>query len=301
MDMTLGRDGRRRGRVRAVTVACAVLGAGTLVGLGTAHATGVPAWRDDQVTAGPAVRDHRLPPADAGFDYQIGEAYAPPSGVGIVTRDHTVRPAAGKYNVCYVNGFQTQTEAAQWWRRNYDDLLLRRNGRLVVDGDWDEILLDTSTAGKRERLAGVVGAWIDECADRGYQAVEIDNLDSWQRSQHMLTMEHAIAYATLLVAHAHRRGLAAAQKNSAEHSDVMHRRVGFDLAVAESCADYEGDDGELECQGYVDVYGDHVLVIEYDSAHFRLACQRYGARLSIVRRDRDVSAPGSDTYVFKVC
>ena len=41
-----------------------------------------------------------LPPANAGFDYQLGEAYAPPSGVTLVVRDRSASPAPGIYNVC---------------------------------------------------------------------------------------------------------------------------------------------------------------------------------------------------------
>ncbi|GAB3898943.1 hypothetical protein GCM10029964_084170 [Kibdelosporangium lantanae] len=51
------------------------------------------------------------PPAHATFDYQIGGAYGPPSGVRVVTRDHTAAPAAGLYNICYVNAFQAQPGA----------------------------------------------------------------------------------------------------------------------------------------------------------------------------------------------
>jgi hypothetical protein len=235
------------------------------------------------------------PPANAGVDYQIGEAYTPPPGVGIVSRDHGDNPAAGKYNICYVNGFQTQTSAAGWWRTNHDDLLLKRNGQYVMDGDWNEMIMDISTPAKRDALAKIVGSWIDECAAKGFQAVEPDNLDTWTRSEGLLTQAHAVAFAKLLAAYAHSKGLAIGQKNAVEWSTVGRSQVGFDFAVAESCADYD------ECQGYVDVYGNEVLIIEYDDKQFQRACGQYGARLSIVMRDRNVTAPGSSSYVFKSC
>jgi Glycoside-hydrolase family GH114 len=273
--MAAGRqDGGRDRRRRALTVAASVLGAVALIGAGSAYAP---------------------PPVNAGFDYQIGEPYPPPAGVGVVSRDHAVDPAPDRYNVCYVNAFQTQTEAASWWKREHGDLLLRKNGKLVIDGDWNEILLDISTAAKRTALAGIVGEWIDECARRGYRAVEPDNLDSWTRSRGMLNQAHAVAYATLLAQHAHGRGLAIAQKNTVELAATGRDEIGFDFAVAEECADWD------ECDGYVEAYGDHVIVIEYDAGHFRAACEGYGASLSIVQRDRAVTAPGSSTYVFKSC
>src|SRR5436309_12439108 len=71
------------------------------------------------------------PPAHAGFDYQIGSAYTPPSGVKVVSRDHDASPAAGLYNICYVNAFQAQTGAEGDWDA---DLLLRdSSGKVVKD------------------------------------------------------------------------------------------------------------------------------------------------------------------------
>ncbi len=235
------------------------------------------------------------PPANAGVDYQIGGAYTPPAGVGIVSRDHGDSPAPGRYNICYVNGFQTQTSAASWWKTNHDDLLLKHNGSYVIDGDWNEMILDISTPAKRDALTRIVGTWIDECAAKGFQAVEPDNLDTWTRSQGLLTQADAVAFGKLLAAYAHSKGLAIGQKNAVELSTVGRTQVGFDFAVAESCADYD------ECQGYVDAYGNNVLIIEYSDKQFQRACSQYGARLSIVMRDRNVTAPGSSSYVFKSC
>ncbi len=48
------------------------------------------------------------PPVNAGFDYQLGGDYPPPTGVTVVTRDVTGSPAPGTYGICYVNAFQTQ-------------------------------------------------------------------------------------------------------------------------------------------------------------------------------------------------
>ncbi len=289
--------GRRTGvRPRAVAVAGAVLAVLVVVGVGTARAT----MRPEASASMPRVT-YAPPPANAGFDYQIGEPYRPPAGVRVVSRDHDASPAAGLYNICYVNGFQTQTEAATWWQTNHDDLLLRRNGKLVIDGDWNEILLDIRTAANRDALARIVGGWIDQCAAKGFQAVEVDNLDTYTRSHGLLTSAQAVAYATLLAGRAHAKGLAIAQKNTVELAGTGRTTVGFDFAIAEECANYELRPGVPECKGYVDAYGDHVIVIEYDTTHFRRACTRYGATLSIVRRDRDVTAPGSSSYAFEGC
>ncbi|MET9497994.1 endo alpha-1,4 polygalactosaminidase [Streptomyces sp. NPDC006552] len=235
------------------------------------------------------------PTADTDFDYQIGGAYPPPPGVRALARDRSAKPARGRYNVCYVNAFQAQPDALHWWQSHHPDLVLRDDdGDPVVDEDWDEALLDLSTADKRERLMRIVGPWIDGCADDGFQAVEPDNLDSYERSDGLLEPADAAAFAKLLTARAHAAGLAAGQKNTA---DLLprHKAMGFDFAVAEECARYD------ECGGYASAYGDRVFVIEYRAADFARACRTWGARLSIVLRDLDVLPAGSKGYVRKAC
>lgn len=233
----------------------------------------------------------RLPPLHAGFDYQIGGAYPPPAGVRIVSRDRTAAPAPGLYNICYVNAFQAQPDERADWPA---DLLLRDGrGRVVVDEDWGEALLDIRTPAKRERVAARIGRWIDDCADKGYDAVEPDNYDSYTRSRHLLTADDAMAFITLLSRHAHARQLAIGQKNTVELAG-SRKRLGLDFAVAEECAEYD------ECGRYAKAFDDRVIVIEYTDSGLRKARAGFAGRLSIVRRDVQVSTPGSSDYVRKV-
>lgn len=238
-----------------------------------------------------AVAATTLPPVHAKFDYQIGGAYTPPSGVRVVSRDHSAQPAAGLYNICYVNAFQAQPNTESEW----GDLLLRDSaGKIVYDADWGEALLDIRTADKRQRIAAKVNGWVDSCASKGFQAVEPDNYDSYSRSNNLLTTSQAQTYIKLLSAHAHGAGLAIAQKNTVE---LAGNRVanGLDFAVAEECADWD------ECGDFVSAFGNNVIVIEYSAAGLRAACSGWGSSLSIVRRDVDVSTPGSSGYVYKTC
>jgi hypothetical protein len=242
-----------------------------------------------------AAASYTLPPVNAKFDYQIGAAYTPPSGVQVVSRDRTAAPAAGLYNICYVNAFQVQPNEVTWWQQNHDDLLLKDgNGDYVVDGAWDEILLDTSTAAKRSALTAIMGGWMDGCKAAGYLAVEPDNIDSYDRSEGLLTIADAVAYLQLLAPRAHGGGLAIAQKNTTDLG-TDGRDAGLDFAVAEECGRYG------ECGDFTDVYGAHVIDIEYGAAAFTKACQAVGASISVVRRDVDVTAPGSGTYVYDAC
>ncbi|MBL3671368.1 endo alpha-1,4 polygalactosaminidase [Streptomyces sp. M2CJ-2] len=241
------------------------------------------------------------PPAHAGFDYQLGGAYPPPEGVEVVVRDHTASPAPGLYNVCYVNAFQAQPDAEDTWE---PDLLLRErdsdrggdpDGKVVMDTDWDEALLDIGTAGKRERIAEKVNGWIDTCADKGFDAVEPDNYDSYARApKGLLGADDAKAFLTLLAAHAHDRGLAIAQKNTAELAPAREE-VGADFAVVEECGRYD------ECGDYADAFGDRVLVVEYEAAGLDRACDGWGDELSVILRDLDVTPEGSPGYVRETC
>jgi hypothetical protein len=242
-----------------------------------------------------APRAPTSPEPRAGLDYQLGGAYPPPAGVAVVVRDRTAAPAAGAYNVCYVNGFQIQPDEVDAWERDHPDLVLRDDdGDPVIDEDWDEPLIDVGTPAKRAAVAAIVGAWIDGCADAGFDAVEIDNLDSYARSDGRLDADDAVAAMRLFADGAHARGLAIAQKNAAE---LVGRRaeLGTDFAVAEECGEYD------ECGAYADAYADHVLVVEYRRDAFTATCAAWGARLSIVLRDRDLVAPDQDAYVFDGC
>ncbi|HEY3608340.1 MAG TPA: endo alpha-1,4 polygalactosaminidase [Pseudonocardiaceae bacterium] len=237
----------------------------------------------------------RPPPPHARFDYQIGQSYPPPAGVRVVTRDRAAAPVPGLYNVCYLNAYQTQTDETDWWLAHHPDLLLTGvDGHHVRDPNWDELLLDISTPGRRTALADIVNGWIDGCERSGFNAVEPDNLDSWTRSAGLLTAADALAFARLIITHAHADGLAIAQKNAADIAD-QGWQAGFDFAVAEQCADYD------ECRSYTAAYGDEVIVIEYGATGLAEACAGWGNTLSVVRRDLDVTAPGSAGYVYQTC
>ena len=241
----------------------------------------------------------RLPPAGARADYQLGGAYRLPVGVRIVSRDRTDAPARGAYNICYLNAFQTQPQETAWWRTRHPSLLLHTAaGREVHDPGWPgEVLLDVSTAAKRSVLASIVGHWIDGCAAKGFAAIEPDNLDSWTRSRGLLQFPQAVAFARLLVARAHLRGLAIAQKNTSELAS-KGRQIGFDFAVAEECQVY------AECGVYIAAYGRAVIEIEYSDngrSWFTAACSARAGRVAIVYRDRQLTMPGDPAYVYASC
>ncbi|MCW2574534.1 MAG: uncharacterized protein JWR66_564, partial [Modestobacter sp.] len=171
------------------------------------------------------------------------------------------------------------------------ELLLRDSaGHLVEDPDWPgEFLLDVSSAQHRADVLAVLGPWIDGCAAAGFDAVEPDNLDSWTRSDGLLTAADA---ARAVVARAHAAGLAVAQTNAPE---LTGADLGFDYAVAEDCQRSD------ECHTYTAAYGGAVLEVEYTAAAFDRACRLRADTVSLVRRDVGVSVPGDPDYVAAWC
>ena len=223
-----------------------------------------------------------LPPTDADWDYQLGGDRPVPDRVGVVVRDRRSEPLSGLYNVCYVNGFQTQPDEKRFWRDRWR-LVLKQDGKPVVDGAWGEWLLDIRSAGKRRALARIVGRWTARCAEDGYDAVEFDNLDSFTRSRGLLDAADARRCARRRVRRAHAEDLAAAQKNRAQWDGTV---VGYDFAISEQCARYR------ECASYVDTYGSHVLAVEYRPKPFRRACRNWSDRIAVLRRDVPLAVDG---------
>ena len=256
---------------------------------------------------GASAQAYTLPPADGQFDYQIGGPYSPLSSVRVVSRDRTVAPASGVYNVCYVNTFQTQPDEVPWWEANHPDLLLRNSsGRYVIDGEWNEILLDTRTAAKRTALNAIFDGWFRRCKADGFDAIEPDNLDSWTRSKKLITQANNVALMRLFIPTAHAADLAIAQKNT---SEIAGLGLGFDFAIAEECQVYTGEFGR-ECDDFVHYYGDLVYEIEYTDNQrngdgglgwFNAACTARGSRISVILRDRLVTPFGDAAYRYSYC
>jgi hypothetical protein len=242
------------------------------------------------------------PPADAQFDYQLGGDYEPPAGVTVVSRDWFAGEPlgrAGSYSICYVNAYQTQPDEpvvarpdarSQW----PPELVLADLGD---DPHWaGEYLVDLSSARSRAAAAEHVAPMIDTCAAKGFQAVELDNLDSWTRLDVPFGQAEAVAYAELLADHAHAAGLAVGQKNAPELAAEISRDViGFDFVVAEECGVYD------ECAAYTDVFGSAVIDVEYTAEGFAAACDAVGDRISVVLRDVAVSTPEEVSYVYDSC
>jgi hypothetical protein len=239
-----------------------------------------------------------LPPVTGTADYQLGGSYAVPSGVTVVARDASSRPAPGVYSICYLNGFQTQGGQRKMWLTKHPKAVLRRNGAPVVDPNWpDEMMLDTSTEARRAEIARVFAPTIRSCARKGFAAIEIDNLDSFSRSHGLLTASDNRKLAALFTRKAHALGLAVAQKNTPTYAASFKKKVGFDFAIAEECHRWN------ECSRYTKVYS-RVIDIEYTDdlrGSFTEVCATGSRPAMTILRDRDLVKRGANGYVYRHC
>ncbi len=86
-------------------------------------------------------------------------------------------------------------------------------------------------------LRPIMEARLDECARKGFDAVEPDNVDGYQnRSGFPLTAAHQLAYNAIIANEAHERGMAVGLKN--DLGQVRRLLPYFDFAVNEQCFQY---------------------------------------------------------------
>ncbi len=108
-------------------------------------------------------------------------------------------------------------------------------------------------------LRPIIAKRFDMCRDKGFDAVEPDNVDGYQNhSGFPLTAADQLAFNRMVAGLAHERGLAVGLKNDL---DQVPQLVGdFDFAVNEQCAQYQ------ECDALVPftARGKAVFEAEYD-------------------------------------
>lgn len=272
--------------------ACAVAGRPPLVAVIAITLTALAG------AAGASADGVRPPPSTGAFDYQLGGASALPDAA-VVVRDAADQPLPGAYSICYVNGFQTQpADGADWLAHRPDAVLRTDAGVPVSDPDWpDEYILDPSTAERRTTILDALRPVLAGCAQRDFDAVEIDNLDTFTRFP-QVTRTGALDLAVAYIAAAHGLGLAIGHKNAVELAGLGQSQLGFDFAVAEECAAFD------ECGGYRRAYGDHVLQIEYTDnlpASFTEVCATPDRAPLTILRDRDLVPAGSPGHVYRQC
>jgi hypothetical protein len=133
------------------------------------------------------------------------------------------------------------------------------------------------------------------CVDKGFDAIEPDNLDGWQNSSGFpLTESENVSYDLAIAALGHSLGLSVGQKNVP--SNVATMEPSFDWALDEQCFEYS------ECDGYQTSFlakGKAVWDVEYNTSP---DCAQSGTwHMNAQMRDLDLVAPGASAYVYQPC
>lgn len=134
---------------------------------------------------------------------------------------------------------------------------------------------------RSKAVLDVMDARMAMCAEKGFDAVEFDNIDGFSNSSGFpLTAQDQLNYSKALADAAHRHGLAAALKNNAEQAAQLEPY--FDMVVVEQCYEYD------ECDQYQSfVAADKpVLITEYESTGF--CADAKSKRYSAIKKDLDL-------------
>jgi hypothetical protein len=183
---------------------------------------------------------------DTTVDAEVFDIDAFDVGAALVQELHD----KGRKVVCYMS-------AGSWenWRPDARDFPRKVRGR-QLEGWPGERWLDVR---QLDVLGPLMGARLDRCVTKGFDAVDFDNMDVYtQDSGFDITRRQQIDYIELLANAAHERGLATGLKNLPQLTTRLEPM--FDFAIVESCFVYK------EC-GAFSVFIDHdkpVFEIEYE-------------------------------------
>nr|WP_258025407.1 endo alpha-1,4 polygalactosaminidase [Streptomyces bambusae] len=138
---------------------------------------------------------------------------------------------------------------------------------------------------RTDTLEPLMARRFDMCRDKGFDAVEPDNMDGYRnRSGFPLTAEDQLRYNRLIAALAHDRGLAVGLKNDL---DQIPQLLGdFDFAVNEQCAEYD------ECDRLTPFVkaGKAVFHAEYELPPSRFCARSRELDLSSLQKRYDLDA-----------
>ncbi|MBB4979913.1 MULTISPECIES: endo alpha-1,4 polygalactosaminidase [Streptomyces] len=134
-------------------------------------------------------------------------------------------------------------------------------------------------------LGPIMAKRLDMCRDKGFDAVEPDNMDGYRnRTGFPLTAADQLRYNRLIATMAHERGLSVGLKNDLDQ--IPQLLPDFDFAVNEQCAEYE------ECDALVPFVtaGKAVFHVEYELTTAQFCPQTRKLGLSSMRKRYELDA-----------
>lgn len=184
-------------------------------------------------------------PVDLSVEAAIYDIDLFDNDAAVVAELHT----AGRKAICYVSA-----GSAENWRPDYGAFPASVLGR-PLDGWPGERWLDVR---QLDVLGPILEARLDLCAAKGFDGVELDNVDGWENATGFpLSSADQIQYNAFLANAAHIRGLSVALKN--DLGQVSALLPYFDWALVEECFRYS------ECEKtrpFLDA-GKAVMEVEY--------------------------------------
>jgi len=185
--------------------------------------------------------------------------------------------AAGRKVICYLSAGSHED-----WRPDAESFPAEVIGKEL--DEWPgERWLDIRHL---EVLEPIMAARMDLCREKGFDAVEPDNVDGYiHESGFPLEAEHQLRYNRMLSRLAHERGLGVALKNDLDQVEDLV--ADFDFAINEECVAYEACE---ELVAFIDA-GKAVLHVEYSLPLSEICPVTQPLSFSSMRKPLDLTAP----------
>jgi hypothetical protein len=183
--------------------------------------------------------------------------------------------AAGRHVVCYV-------DAGTWEKWRPDANLYPKKIRGKSNGWPGEKWLDIR---RLDVLGPIIGARIDLCVTKGFDAVEFDNVDGYtNKTGFKLTAADQLTFDLWLADAAHARDLGVGLKNDLDQ--IPDLVSSFDFAIDEQCAQYD------ECDALTPFVaaGKPVFEIEYKLARPAFCGQAASLGFAAMRKHLSLDA-----------
>lgn len=185
--------------------------------------------------------------------------------------------AKGRKVVCYMS-------AGTWenWRDDAGDFPAAVLGKGVA-GWAGEKWLDVRQI---DVLAPIMEARMDLCLQKGFDAIEADNVDGYtNKSGFPLTGDDQLAYNKWLSSAAHARGLSIGLKNDLDQ--VAQLVSSFDWALDEQCFEYD----ECDLLAPFTKAGKAVFEVEYSLATSKFCSKAVALGFNSMKKNLDLDAP----------
>ncbi|WP_433056005.1 endo alpha-1,4 polygalactosaminidase [Dactylosporangium sp. CS-033363] len=197
-------------------------------------------------------------------------------GANTAASDVAALKSAGRHVICYVNVGAHEDFRAD--AKNFPESVQGKG----LDGWPGEKWLDIR---RWDVLEPLLTARFKQCRDKGFDAVEPDNVDGYSNSSGFpLTAADQLTFNRRVADLAHRTGLGVGLKNDVEQAAAL--APAFDFAVNEECAHY---DECADLKVFTDA-GKPVFHVEYEGSTGTFCGKTKPLRFSSMKKKMDLDA-----------